>query len=80
MKQTTIVKAFRLVMAENNMSEFIAETDFAKPIDQITESDLKQTLDPNALRSLRQLAAEMDRRQSVGGQFKRGIKRKGGRP
>ena len=80
MKRTTLHQALCCVLAQNYMMQAGALADFGKPIDQITNDDLVKTLSQEAIASLQKFAGEMDRRKSVAGQFKRGVKRKGGRP
>lgn len=80
MSRTTLHQAFRRILAESYMTQAGALADFGKPIDQITNDDLVKTLNREAIASLQKFAREMDRRKSVAGQFKRRIKRKGGRP
>lgn len=75
--ESQILMAFRHIAANDSSFALKVLADFGKFVGDITEKDLIERLDSTAIASLQQYAKEMQRRRGV---FKRGIKRKGGRP
>ena len=75
--ESQILMAFRHIAANDGSFALKVLADFGKLVKDITEKDLIERLDSTAIASLQKYANEMQRRRGV---FKRGIKRKGGRP
>lgn len=75
--ESQILMAFRHIAANDSSFALKVLADFGKFVKDITEKDLNERLDSEAIAALQQYANEMQRRNR---QFTSRIKRKGGRP